>query len=225
MQLFSIALAHPSPDIHGHFLDGSYQLHVAQLIDELCGQPAIFSECRTNFADFESQYIELFHVGNKGRPIVGLHSGDYNSLLGARPRPEFLLDFVSWYKHFGVNVRRDEKENELPDHITCQLEFVAWLAYLESTVEGQPELQNGYQRGQRDFLQGHSIPALNAIVQALQAESATRGKTSFFSELCSLALRVARQITADLEMAVGAVQPRRVSGHGNAAAVSMDRRS
>ena len=203
MQLLGMGLAHPVPDFHRHLQEGSYQASLAELMEALFDASVSLSGQRVEFVDLEADYIRLFQVGNRGRPIVSRHAGDYDELLGDRSRPVFMLDYVSWYKHFGIKVRQDEQENELPDHLVCQFEFLAWLAHLEAGAVDRPELKIGYQRAQRDFLQRHLIPMVELMVPALQREAAINGTMAFFGELCSVALDASTQILHELESVLG----------------------
>lgn len=140
-----------------------------------------------DFPSFEADYIDVFQVGRRGKPHVPLNAGDYQAILGSRTRPEFLLQYSAWYKHFGLKTRQDDSSNELPDHIICQLEFIAWLVYLEHGAD-QDDRRSGYRLAQRDFCQRHLCDfteALNALAQ--------QHAPAYFAQLAALTDEVAKQ--------------------------------
>ena len=88
------------------------------------------------------------------------NAANYKELLGSGSHPEFLLEYNGWNSLFALKTNEDDHANELPDHIVCQFEFLAWLAHLEADCADRPELQQGYQAAQRDFCQRHLLPLL-----------------------------------------------------------------
>ncbi len=148
-----------------------------------CAQPAarsdFFQGTALAFAypwdstpEVQATYNDLFQVGHKGRPRVHLNAGDYPALAKDSNRPEILLQFSDWYRHFGLAVNDSERANDLPDHIVCQLEFMCWLGYLEANA-GSEELLAGYQQAQVDFLERHLLPMLEQLVSALHGQAAS----------------------------------------------------
>ena len=168
-QLAALGIAHPISEFHTLLLDNSYQRALAQASHNAFGHSSCFKNADKSFAELEAQYIDLFQVGKHGKPRVYLNAGDYDDLARDHSRPEFLLLYTGWYKHFGLQINDEPDSNELPDHLVCQLEFMAWLAHLETSAEGNPELSGGYQRAQLDFCKRHLQTFLEHLVAALQA--------------------------------------------------------
>ncbi len=112
------------------------------------------------------------------RPIVSLNSADYDELLSGNDRPTFLLRYSQWYRHFGLRIAEDD--NLLPDHLVCQLEFLAWLAQLEYRTEAGPELQRGYRKAQQDFIERELLPLLPLLQRALGHEAQASETANYF---------------------------------------------
>lgn len=175
-QLLALCFAHPTEDVHAGLCDES----LIQAI-KVAGQGSLQLTSTLNmptaeFADFEAEYIDLFQVGHRGKPKVNLSAGDYLQLLDSQSRPEFLLQYSAWYRHFGVKTRQDEFSNELPDHIVCQLEFMAWLSQLEAKAEDNT--RQDYQRAQRDFCTRHLLDFVSLMDETMQAH-----ESLFFAQL------------------------------------------
>ncbi len=165
--LLSQGFSHPNEAFHQHLLDGTYQMAVSQAYEGMFGQTFSLPAVTSSFADYEALYIELFHIGKNGAPMVGLHAGDYSDLLDGQPRPEFMLDHNRWYRHFGLKVSQDDPSLDLPDHLVCQLQFLAWLSHLEAGVTPSTDSVAGYRHAQGDFIQRHAEPFVTRVAVGL----------------------------------------------------------
>jgi len=165
--LLSQGFSHPNEAFHQHLLDGTYQVAVSQAHEGIFGQTFSLPGVTSSFTDYEALYIELFHIGKNGTPMVGLHAGDYSDLLDGQPRPEFMLDYNRWYRHFGLKVSQDDPSLDLPDHLVCQLQFLAWLSHLEAEVAPGTNSVAGYRRAQRDFIQRNAEPFVTRVADGL----------------------------------------------------------
>jgi DMSO reductase family type II enzyme chaperone len=193
-QMLALAFAHPVAELHEALVSGSYSLALSQAAHEGLGIALSVAKPESGFADFEAAYIDLFQVGRSGKPRVHLNTADYDELAADHSRPEFLLLYTAWYKHFGLTTREDAMANELPDHIVCQLEFLTWLTHLEATVRDNPDLQRGYRCAQRDFCQRHLQAFLELLLVALQQQE---GET-FYRQLSTLTLEAVDTLLAEL---------------------------
>lgn len=192
-QLLALAFVHPVAPFHEILSDGSYPLAVVRAARAADGMHTSIVQPQQSFAAYEADYIHVFQVGKRGQPIVHLNAGDYAKLLGSGSRPEFLLEYSGWYRHFGLKTNEDDRARELPDHIACQLEFLAWLAHLEHRAADDSELQQGYACAQRDFCERHLQQFLRLLITALQKENARHHVlpiTAFFLSLSTLALEI-----------------------------------
>jgi DMSO reductase family type II enzyme chaperone len=198
-QLTALGFTHPVPAFHSVLTDGSYTRSLAA---EAAGAHSAghftYREER-EFADFEADYIHLFQMGRGGKPMVPLTAGDHEDISQGQGRPEFMLKYSAWYRHFGLKINTDDDANELPDHLACQLEFMAWLAHLEETNLDEPQLQQGYQRAQRDFLVQHLQPFLELLTSELQARSGKPRVNPFYLSLVAHTLEVNDSVLAQLE--------------------------
>ena len=167
MRMLALGFMHPDAQFHEQICSGSYQSWLNQLTLAYIGEPAGLVTVDVCATDFEAGYIGLFHTGMPGSKSIGLHAGDHDDMLDGRGRPEFMLDYVNWYKHFGLQVHHGSTTSELPDHLVCQFEFLAWLAGLEATPGHSSELTSGYRSAQHDFLNLQLLPFLNLLQEAL----------------------------------------------------------
>ena len=186
-QLLAFGFSHPKVENAQLMLGGGYPALLREVTETLYGEAIDINVADIEFDDFESQYIDLFQVGNAGRPAVCLHAGDYDTVSDGRSRPELLLEYSNWYKHFGLKVKQDDEANELPDHIVCQLEFLAWLAHLQVQALLRSEPESGYLLAQRDFIQRQMKPFFREFINSLVQETEKRNSISFFRELGKLA--------------------------------------
>ncbi len=198
LQLLALAFCHPSEEFHRLLQDGSYAQALAGSVDDAQGNDLPLFAHPDRFEDFESGYIELFQMGRRGKPLVSLNAGDHDALNTETSRPEFLLRYSDWYRHFGLKTDEREDANQLPDHLVCQLEFLSWLAHLEDVASSDADLQVGYRRAQRDFIQRHLLPFLDILVKQLQRHSNVVG-SDFFHTCAALCLHSAGTALAELE--------------------------
>ncbi len=202
--LLSQGFSHPNEAFHQHLLDGTYQAAVSQAHEGIFGQTPALPAVTLSFADYEALYIELFHVGKNGAPMVGLHAGDYSDLLDGQPRPEFMLDHNRWYRHFGLKVSRDDPSLDLPDHLVCQLQFLAWLSHLEAEVGPGKNSVTGYRHAQRDFIQRHAEPFITRVADGLTKARPKSSHEPLFAELGTLTHALITHTSNELTSTLGA---------------------
>lgn len=201
-----MAFGHPSPALHAQMHDGRYQGALDEALECAYGsRPADLPLAGPDAAAHEAQYIELFAVGNKGRPAVPLCAGEYLDLLDGQPRPVFMHQYARFYRHFGVRARDAGEDKELPDHLTCQLEFMAWLTHLEARSLAKGADAAGYQRAQRDFVVKLMAAFCEATAERLRKESEKRGSDPIFAALATTLSEFLRRNRIELESVHGAV--------------------
>ena len=204
-QLLSIAFAHPIPEITGQLADGRFQSAFAGHMETAFGRMPPLPVLALAPCDFQSAYITLFERGPRGRPPVPLCAGEYMSLLDGRPRPEVLLEHVRFYRHFGLKVRGHGEDNELPDHLCCQLEAMAWLGELEARARREAGATAGLERAQADFLDKLLIPFLDQFVPTLDLELSRRDGDPLFAALGGAAASLATWHAHELGAALPAL--------------------
>jgi len=190
-QLFALGFVHPDASFVTCLEDGSYRHALVSAVGE-AGIEYRWSTVDGDFADYEARYVALFQAGPKGRPLVSLNAGDYEPLRSGRARGEQLLEYLRCYRHFGVQI--DADANELPDHLSCQIEFMAWLAQLEANT-GDRGLGVGYRRAQYDFANRLLVPMLDAVAARF---AAMQGDHRSFSTMVPAIAAVVAQATADV---------------------------
>lgn len=200
-QLLALGFAHPVEEFHQLLAEGSYGQALGATASVAGIEVQALASPPLSFADLEAGYIALFQVGRRGKPVVPLNAGEYATLnKDEASRPEFLLRYSDWYRHFGLRTDQEEEANELPDHLVCQLEFLAWLGHLEAGVADDNETRQGYRRAQRDFMQRHLQPFLQLLAQKLQGQQGNPAE-DFYQSLATLALVITDARLQGLEAA------------------------
>lgn len=109
--------------------------------------------------DLSVEFSRLFDVGASGPPCP-LNAGIY-----ADERMQSLEECVRFYNYFDLTAGEDFEE--LPDHVTTQMEFMHYLIHCEGELCEDQEQADNYLRAERDFLNrqlGKWIPKLNERV-------------------------------------------------------------
>lgn len=205
-QLLAMAFSHPQPSLHAQMSDGRFHHALDAALECAYGVVSQLPRAGADLAAFEAQYIELFAVGHKGRPAVPLCAGEYLDLLDGQPRPSFMQRYARFYRHFGVRTRETGEGNELPDHLTCQLEFMAWLGHLEAQALADSADAGGYQRAQRDFLVNLMVAFCQATAQRLARQCERRGSDPWFPALGALSSDFVGRNRIELESVHGTPQ-------------------
>lgn len=119
-------------------------------------------------------------------------------------QPQELADLAGFAEAFGLRLRPDSCERV--DHVSCQCEFVAFLARKEAYAldVGDEEMLSGTRRAAALFLQDHLGRFLPAFVHRLQ-----RGGTQgFYARLGRLLLALVRADCARFGVSLGDEQLR-----------------
>jgi len=198
-----MAFSHPVPELHAQLVDGRFGQAVDDALYTAYGNRTGMPVARSDYVTFEAQYIDLFAVGHRGRPAVPLCAGEYIDLLDGKPRPALLLQYSRFYRHFGVRTRDRGDDGELPDHLTCQLQFMAWMTHLEAKAIAEHKTAGGYQRAQRDFLVELMVDFCKGMGARLEAERCLRGCDPLFAALASALSGFLSQNRIELESIQG----------------------
>lgn len=140
----------------------------------------------------EAEYINVFD-GHDQKKYCKPYEGQWRESDRARRQWEI----KKFYRFFGLGL--NGKNNEMPDHIMCELEFMHYLSYrmVEAGLGGDPAHQGEnrpehYLQAQKDFLQRHLSLWLDDFSGLLQ-EKAT---IPFYQQLARVC---ARFVKDDLE--------------------------
>ena len=178
---YAEVLNHPTEQLSRDLASGQWQASVSKCFMILTGGSGVLPLLDQEHLIFEASYIDLFQIGFRGRPLVSLNASDYSEILQGQSRPELLVDYVNWYKHFGLRVD-DTGQNLLADHITCQLSFLAWLVFLQEKADDET-VRSGYEQAERDFIQRHFSSFISAF--AIKLRDRKLGQTAkFYADIC-----------------------------------------
>jgi DMSO reductase family type II enzyme chaperone len=146
------------------------------------------------FEEFQAEYLRLFEVGPRCPPCP-LYEGAWRE-REFLDRRELMEELVRFYHYFGLTL--GERPKELPDHLSVELEFLHYLAFLEAQTLELDRDPASCRRARRDFLERHPLrwlPQLRDKLYRLEA-------LPFFRELACLAVEQAREDQATLTLAL-----------------------
>lgn len=179
-------LSYPDESVYPHLLNGNFQNELASCMLKTTGEPWSLPVVNDKFIDFEVEYSRLFLVGDKGRPLLSLEAGNYDVLSKGTGRPEFMINYINWYKHFGLAIKSDDESLEFPDHLVCILEFIAWLNHLEAEAVENSSLQIGYRQAQKDFIEKECLKFSALLRGQAQAMAMKEDIMPFFVALFNI---------------------------------------
>jgi DMSO reductase family type II enzyme chaperone len=152
--LLARAFIVPDEEFHSQLCRGALAGSVSE-IGAMLPYPLpelITSDCPP-FMELQSEFIAFFEVGEKSPPCP-LYEGAFRKDSGRKAVMEDLLRF---YHHF--DLKMSDKVRELPDLLSAELEFMHYLAFLETGLcessEDAGESRLDLVRAQRDFLSRH----------------------------------------------------------------------
>jgi DMSO reductase family type II enzyme chaperone len=120
--------------------------------------------------EFESEYVNTFDIAGD-RPLYESAYTAYRDDMCSR---DIYEDILRFYEHF--NIKLADKEKDYPDHISAELEFMAFLAKKEAEAVERGKDAEPYRLAQRDFLERH----LNKWVHKLNERIQKRIKEPFY---------------------------------------------
>ncbi len=155
----------PDEDYINGISSGSIQEELSLLINEL-PYPVEERDFFTaqfqidNAEDFQSEYIRTFDV-SPGGPPCPLYEGLYYP-----DRRKVMEDLMRFYEHFGL--KPDTNKNELPDHISMELEFMHFLSFKEAQALVHNKDRGPFLRAERDFLERHLIKWIPEVIKKFE---------------------------------------------------------
>lgn len=194
--MLTLGFSYPSQEMFAIYQDGSFMAELLRLLSILPHQARLAIE-EASLADkvrldlwgvgyrlFEVEYALTFEMGNP-RPPCSLYQGHY---LNWRPRSELLAELSGVYGRFGIAMQQGEDEQEYPDYLCAELEFLHFLALNEAQARdnGDRESVKRYRVGQKDFLERHLLPWLPELTAKIQGFT----DLLFYPQLARLARRV-----------------------------------
>ncbi len=152
----------PDEDYINGISSGSIQEELSLLLNELPYpvEERNFLTVRfqiNDIEDFQSEYIKTFDV-SPGGPPCPLYEGLYYP-----DRRKIMEELMRFYEHFGL--KPDTKNNELPDHISMELEFMHFLSFKEAQALIHNKDTGALLRAERDFLERHLIKWIPELIK------------------------------------------------------------
>lgn len=145
--------------------------------------------------DVEAEFIRLFEAG-PGHPPISLVEGIHMDREDGRK--SIFKDLILFYNNFGLSYAEGTGEDR-PDHITYELEFMHYLAFLElKALQGGKETQH-LRRAQKDFLERHPAKWMGMLVSKIKQieeelrEGINTGAVSFYRNVMELTERFVAQ--------------------------------
>lgn len=180
-QLFAFAITYPDSEWvaavkTGEQADSLIEL-LQQLDDDLVREIDYksLSDSGCSETALAVEYTRLFDVGSGGSP-VSLYGGHHHG-----GRITAMEDVLRFYNHFGLQL--DTSQNELPDHLISELEFLHFMTFQEARYEVQKQDASHYQRGQKDFIERHIGRWLPKLYNKLQEQQPLPYYTALFGLL------------------------------------------
>lgn len=122
-------------------------------------------------------FTRLFDAGEDG-PDCPMNGSHYHG-----GETEAKEELVRFYNFFGLSLADGQQEE--PDHLVTELEFLHYLTYQEAQLAAEGESTEGLLRAQRDFIARHPGEWVPAMQQQLIGQKALR----FFPALTGLLAR------------------------------------
>lgn len=125
-------------------------------------------------------YITTFDMKEGGGPPCPLYEGLIRKDEG---REGIMMELLRFYHYF--DVRLHEKEKDFPDHLTTELEFMAYLSQKEAMAMNDGRDPQPYRIAQMDFLERH----MGKWVPLLDERIKKRVEEPFYHEISSVLRR------------------------------------
>jgi DMSO reductase family type II enzyme chaperone len=183
--LLAEAFAYPEEILSKSIIDGELQAELCDAITQAYPGSAVsllaLSDdlavpAGTGSDEVESAYLSSFELDVPSSPCPlyeGAHMRDTD-------RAAILLEIQSFYQHFGLSVSADL--NAPADHLTAELEFMAFLAAKQADAEQSGRDPAPYLRAQRDFLERH----LGRWLPLLGTAAEHKVSFGFYRAICRL---------------------------------------
>ena len=158
----AMALQFPTPETVAELLSEKSKAALPRLAGWAAGGEAtgLAKAVEGLVQSFETQTVETLrtaHVrlfGHSARGLVCPYETEFGQ-SGEFQQPRQLGKVSGFYNAFGLTVRKDERER--PDHVSCELEFIAFLSRKEAYALEQNDLDmlRETQKAMRLFLRDH----------------------------------------------------------------------
>jgi len=149
-----------------------------------------------SLSDLSRSFFRLF--GHTARGIISPYETEYG-FEALFQQPHDLGDLNGFYLAFGLTLKLDEHER--PDHISCECEFLSFLALKESYAleEGDLSMCEEARKATRLFLRDHLARFAPALVKKLRSED----PGGFYGTLGELCVQFVNEECARCDVLVG----------------------
>ncbi len=194
--LLAEAFAYPEETLCRSIIDGDLQAELCDTISLAYPGSAVALlaltddlavPAGTGCDEVESAYLSSFELDAPSSPCPlyeGAHVRDTD-------RAAILLEVKSFYQHFGLTIAADLNAPE--DHLSAELEFMAFLVAKQADAEETGRDPAPYLRAQRDFLERH----LGRWLPLLGGAAEHKVGFGFYRAMCRL---VGTYVAGDLDL-------------------------
>lgn len=181
-------------EFRSHFLRIMGGLPYVMDLNDIETDLLIYSEDSSD-DDVEAEFIRLFEAGpgNPPCPLVeGMHLGREDG------RITIFKDLILFYNNFGLSYAEGSGDDR-PDHITYELEFLHYLAFLELKALRAGKDTHYIRKAQKDFLERHPVKWTGVMadqIKKLEAdlrEGINKGSVAFYRNVMVLTDRFVNQ--------------------------------
>jgi DMSO reductase family type II enzyme chaperone len=148
--------------------------------------------------ELSTQYRGLF--GHTARGLVPPYETEYGN-EAVFQQPQELGDLMGFYHAFGLRVK--EGQHERPDHVSCEYEFLMFLALKEAYAleHDDREMLAETRKAEKLFLRDHLARFFPTFAAKLNGQD----PSGFYATLAELGLRWVMAECARLQVSCGAV--------------------
>ena len=150
--VFAEALSYPDDELVEAVRTGTLAAHLSRLVKNC--YPSVYEQTDWDLLkavvgldELAAEYTRLFDTA-VNKSACSLYGGQHDG-----NRMTTMEEVLRFYNMFEASMA--EQQNELPDHLTVELEFVHLLAYGDFTLTEQGKSAKSYALARRDFIDRH----------------------------------------------------------------------
>lgn len=186
-----------TPESRASLAHAATLLYPEQKTDLVASVEALGQTGESDAAALASRYRFLF--GHTARGEITPYETEYGH-EALFQQPQELGDLMGFYRAFGLDMRAGTHER--PDHISCEFEFLMFLALKEAYAleHNDRDMRQETSKAERLFMRDHLGRFLPAFVSLLQRED----RSGFYGNLGELCRRFVAADSDRLQVPLGA---------------------
>lgn len=186
-----------TPESRASLAHAATLLYPEQKTDLVASVEALGQTGESDAAALASRYRFLF--GHTARGEITPYETEYGH-EALFQQPQELGDLMGFYRAFGLDMRAGTHER--PDHISCEFEFLMFLALKEAYAleHNDRDMRQETSKAERLFMRDHLGRFLPAFVSLLQRED----RSGFYGNLGELCRRFVAAESDRLQVPLGA---------------------